>query len=53
MWRLGWMGAGVAYDKKEVADYFTNKASDYERWLAGLRRLQTSLDADPSGPMTG
>ncbi len=32
----------------EVADYFANKASDYERWLAAMRRLQTSLDADPA-----
>jgi short-subunit dehydrogenase len=24
----------------EVADYFQRKASDYDRWLAGMRRLQ-------------
>jgi NAD(P)-dependent dehydrogenase (short-subunit alcohol dehydrogenase family) len=24
----------------EVADYFRNKANDYERWLGGMRRLQ-------------
>ncbi|HYX54331.1 MAG TPA: SDR family oxidoreductase, partial [Candidatus Limnocylindrales bacterium] len=26
----------------EVAKYFLNKASDYERWLRGLRKLQAS-----------
>jgi NAD(P)-dependent dehydrogenase (short-subunit alcohol dehydrogenase family) len=26
----------------EVAKYFQNKASDYERWLRGLRKLQAS-----------
>ena len=24
----------------EVADYFRRKADDYDRWLAGMRRLQ-------------
>jgi hypothetical protein len=24
----------------EVADYFQRKASDYDRWLRGMRRLQ-------------
>ena len=24
----------------EVIDYFRRKASDYDRWLAGMRRLQ-------------
>ena len=24
----------------EVAEYFRRKAADYERWLAGMRRLQ-------------
>jgi NAD(P)-dependent dehydrogenase (short-subunit alcohol dehydrogenase family) len=28
----------------EVADYFLAKATDYERWLAGMRRLQASMD---------
>ena len=27
----------------EVADYFLAKASDYERWLAGMRRLQAQV----------
>jgi len=26
----------------EVSDYFQRKASDYDRWLAGMRRLQAS-----------
>ncbi|HTS28363.1 MAG TPA: SDR family oxidoreductase [Bryobacteraceae bacterium] len=26
----------------EVAEYFRRKASDYDRWLRGMRRLQTS-----------
>ena len=25
----------------EVADYFQRKAGDYDRWLAGMRRLRT------------
>jgi short-subunit dehydrogenase len=25
----------------EVADYFRRKADDYDRWLAGMRRLQS------------
>ncbi len=28
----------------QVADYFLAKATDYERWLAGMRRLQASMD---------
>ena len=28
----------------EVATYFRRKASDYDRWLAGMRRLQARLD---------
>jgi NAD(P)-dependent dehydrogenase (short-subunit alcohol dehydrogenase family) len=27
----------------EVADYFLAKATDYERWLAGMRRLQARM----------
>jgi NAD(P)-dependent dehydrogenase (short-subunit alcohol dehydrogenase family) len=27
----------------EVLDYFRRKASDYDRWLAGMRRLQAAL----------
>jgi NAD(P)-dependent dehydrogenase (short-subunit alcohol dehydrogenase family) len=29
----------------EVATYFRNKANDYDRWIAGMRRLQASFDA--------
>lgn len=28
----------------EVAQYFRNKANDYERWLRGMRRLKTQWD---------
>jgi NAD(P)-dependent dehydrogenase (short-subunit alcohol dehydrogenase family) len=31
----------------EVAGYMENKATDPERWLAGMRKLQRSLGADP------
>ena len=27
----------------EVADFFQRKAADYDRWLAGMRRLQASV----------
>jgi short-subunit dehydrogenase len=27
----------------EVAEYFQRKASDYERWLRGMRRLQANM----------
>jgi hypothetical protein len=27
----------------EVADYFLNKATDYERWLGSMRKLQRNL----------
>ena len=27
----------------EVAGYFTNKATDYDRWIAGMRKLQRTL----------
>jgi hypothetical protein len=27
----------------EVAEYFRRKASDYDRWLRGMRRLQASV----------
>jgi NAD(P)-dependent dehydrogenase (short-subunit alcohol dehydrogenase family) len=30
----------------EVLDYFQRKASDYDRWLAGMRRLQARTAAD-------
>lgn len=29
----------------EVAEYFSRKATDYDRWLRGMRRLQASLQA--------
>ena len=29
----------------EVAKYVTRKAADVERWLAGMRRLQSALPA--------
>jgi NAD(P)-dependent dehydrogenase (short-subunit alcohol dehydrogenase family) len=28
----------------EVAEYFRNKANDYDRWIGGMRRLQASLE---------
>jgi len=30
----------------EVLDYWRNKASDYDRWLTGMRRLQARLSAE-------
>ena len=27
----------------EVGDYFLRKATDYDRWLRGMRRLQTQI----------
>jgi NAD(P)-dependent dehydrogenase (short-subunit alcohol dehydrogenase family) len=33
----------------EVADYFLNKATDYERWLGSMRKLQRNLGAGPAG----
>ena len=32
----------------EVAEYLRRKATDYDRWLRGMRRLQASLDAPTS-----
>ena len=29
----------------EVAQYFQNKAGDYDRWLAGMRRIQARVDS--------
>jgi NAD(P)-dependent dehydrogenase (short-subunit alcohol dehydrogenase family) len=29
----------------EVAEYFRRKAGDYDRWLSGMRRLQSQVDA--------
>lgn len=31
----------------EVREYFLNKATDYERWLAGMRKLQGRLVTSP------
>jgi NAD(P)-dependent dehydrogenase (short-subunit alcohol dehydrogenase family) len=45
--------AGIADERflilphPEVAQYFAAKANDYERWLAGMRRLQHQLGANP------
>jgi NAD(P)-dependent dehydrogenase (short-subunit alcohol dehydrogenase family) len=33
----------------EVAEYFRRKATDYDRWLRGMRRLQASMNGDDSG----
>src|SRR5919197_3691133 len=32
----------------EVLPFFQRKAADYDRWLAGMRRLQSRLEAGPS-----
>jgi NAD(P)-dependent dehydrogenase (short-subunit alcohol dehydrogenase family) len=32
----------------EVAEYFSRKATDYDRWLRGMRRLQASVQARAS-----
>ena len=34
----------------EVAEYFRRKADDYDRWLRGMRRLQSRVNAAKSGP---
>ncbi len=31
----------------DVADYFERKAGDYDRWLAGMRKLQASMSQEP------
>jgi NAD(P)-dependent dehydrogenase (short-subunit alcohol dehydrogenase family) len=33
----------------EVAEYFLRKATDYDRWLRGMRRLQASLSSEATG----
>jgi NAD(P)-dependent dehydrogenase (short-subunit alcohol dehydrogenase family) len=33
----------------EVLDFFRRKADDYDRWLAGMRRLQTTVERAMSG----
>ncbi|MGH9042475.1 MAG: short-chain dehydrogenase, partial [Acidimicrobiia bacterium] len=30
-----------------VAEYFERKAGDYDRWLAGMRRLQARAGVSP------
>src|SRR5437773_3264313 len=35
----------------EVAEYFRRKATDYDRWLRGMRRLQSRVNASKSGPI--
>src|SRR5215471_2259288 len=35
----------------EVAEYFRRKADDYDRWLRGMRRLQSRVNAAKSGPV--
>ncbi len=32
----------------DVREYFQRKASDYDRWLRGMRRLQAKVAADPA-----
>ena len=34
----------------EVLDYFQRKANDYDRWLRGMRRLQTRVDRSMEPP---
>jgi NAD(P)-dependent dehydrogenase (short-subunit alcohol dehydrogenase family) len=33
---------------REVQEFFERKATDYERWLAGMRKLQAQLDGSAS-----
>ena len=35
----------------EVQEYFTRKATDYDRWLRGMRRLQTKI-VDSNKPIS-
>lgn len=37
----------------DVAEYFRRKAADYDRWLAGMRRLQASGEPGVSEPGIG
>jgi NAD(P)-dependent dehydrogenase (short-subunit alcohol dehydrogenase family) len=37
----------------EVLTFFQRKADDYDRWLAGMRRLQARLAAPQGGPAGG
>lgn len=36
-------GGFLVLPHPEVATYFRNKATDYDRWIAGMQRLQASL----------
>jgi len=36
---------------QEVAEYFRRKADDYDRWLRGMRRLQSRVNTAKSGPV--
>ena len=33
-----------------VADYFLRKATDYDRWIRGMRRLQAEIAAMAQAP---
>lgn len=37
----------------QVADYYRARAGDTDRWLAGMRRIQTHLDATAAGGSAG
>lgn len=37
----------------EVAEYFRRKAADYDRWLGGMRRLQSKLERLGAEPPAG
>ena len=34
----------------EVAGYYRARATDTDRWLAGMRRLQSKVDSHTGGP---
>jgi hypothetical protein len=31
----------------EVGDYFRNKATDYDRWITGMQKLQKAVGGTP------